>query len=273
MFRKITFRLTLAIAMVLGLIIGLSGFLNYSKFMKIFSSLFQSRIEYLISDLKHTVEFSLTLGLPLSDLKNIQDLIDQTKKDDDQIRTITVFDAGGKVIFCTNSDLIGSDVAEPWKTAATGKDAFWTILEEREMVMGTKVLNAIDQVAGFIALGYSREYYDSILDDVNRDVIKVGIIIFGVCLLASVILSVILLKPMTRRFTRIDRSLRSLLDPGIQSVPEDEMTSPMERQFLIVRKDIKDTLGEMERLTTSIEQVTRRTAADPRDGEGDERHG
>ena len=51
------------------MVVSVMAFLNYTKFQSIFTAFYTSRIDYTIRDMKDTIEFSLRLGLPISDLK------------------------------------------------------------------------------------------------------------------------------------------------------------------------------------------------------------
>jgi len=141
--------------------------------------------------------------------------------------------------------------------------------------MGANLRNAVDQTVGFIAVGYSRAYYDSILQGVRNDLIKMGGIVFAACLLGSGLLGVITLRPMTRRFLKIEQSLRGVLDPGIQPVPDSEMTSPMEREFLGIRNRFKNLFGEMDSLAetmTAVADTPPHASDSPKKGEETRTH-
>lgn len=86
--------------------------------------------------MKDTIEFSLRLGLPISDLKNTQDLVDQVQKGDDEILSAQVFDPAGTVIFSAQKQ-------SKTDKAAVSTD-IWFLNEDEAMVVGIQLLNAID---------------------------------------------------------------------------------------------------------------------------------
>jgi uncharacterized protein GlcG (DUF336 family) len=179
MLKRITFRLTAAISSILLLVVCVMVFLNYTKFQKVFTVFYQSRIDYVIKDMKQAVEFSLNMGLPLSDLKNIQDLIDRVGTEDKQIIAIQVVDPSGNVLFTTQKDAAGDQtVPEAWLTKTRSTSEIWTIHDADAMVIGGPLLNAIDQVSGSLVLTYSRFYYDGLLKEMLWDMAKMGVLIF-----------------------------------------------------------------------------------------------
>ena len=110
MSRTTVVQVTLAIALIVLVGLGLTTFLNYFKFERSFSLLIGSRFDAVLRDMKNTIETSLALGLPINALRNTQSLIERETQQDPLILSIEVFEANGNVVFATDRDLIGDQI-------------------------------------------------------------------------------------------------------------------------------------------------------------------
>jgi len=252
MVKKVSFRLTLASAGALLMVVSVMVFLNYTKFQSIFTSFYTSRIDYTIRDMKDTIEFSLRLGLPISDLKNTQDLVDAAQKGDEEILSAQIFSPGGTVIFSTQKDLQTRNAAAEWQKKAAASDDIWFLYEQEAMVVGIPLLNAIDQVAGTLVLNYSRLRYDGILKSMLWDMMKIGTAIFILGTLVTMILSMMMFNRTMKGFIRVSRLLEQI-ESGHRITPgQIEPLAPLEQRFVNICLPIHAALDRINQVMESI---------------------
>jgi len=252
MVKKVSFRLTIASAGALFMVVSVMVFLNYTKFQSIFTAFYTSRIDYTIRDMKDTIEFSLRLGLPISDLKNTQDLVDKVKKGDDEILDAQIFDPGGTIIFSTQKELRARQAAAEWQKKAAASTDIWFIYQQEAMVVGIPLLNAIDQVAGTLVLNYSRSRYDDILKSMLLDMIKIGSAIFIVGTLVTMALAMMIFNRTMKGFVRVSRMLEQI-ESGRRITPgQIEVLSPLEQRFVSICLPIQTALDRIDQVMASI---------------------
>lgn len=252
MLKRVSFRLTLASSAALLLVVGVMVFLNYTKFQKIFTSFYTSRIDYTIRDVKATIEFSLRLGLPISDLKNTQDLMERVTEGDDQILSVRMFDPGGKVIFSTDKETEAQQVPSGWQHEAEGADDIWYLYERDAMIVGIPLINAIDQKAGSLVLIYSRSLYDGILKSMLWDMIKIGIVIFTVGTGITMLLALIMFNRTMKGFVRVSRMLEQIESGHRISTGEIETLAPLEKRFVSICIPIQAALDQVNQVMDQI---------------------
>ena len=262
MVKKVSFRLTIASAAALLMVVSVMVFLNYTKFQSIFTAFYTSRIDYTIRDMKDTIEFSLRLGLPISDLKNTQDLVDKVKKGDDEILTAQIFDPGGTVIFSSQKELKTRQAPTEWREKAAASKDIWFLYEDEAMIVGIPLLNAIDQVAGTLVLNYSRSRYDDILKSMLWDMIKIGTAIFILGTLVTMVLSMMIFNQTMKGFVRVSRMLEEIESGQRITSEQIETLSPLEQRFLNICLPIQTALDRINQVMESI-RPSKKGTVDP----------
>lgn len=255
MLKRITFRLTAAISSILLLVVCVMVFLNYTKFQKVFSVFYQSRIDYVIKDMKQAVEFSLGMGLPLSNLKNIQDLIDRVRKEDKQIIAIQVIDPSGDVLFTTQKGAAGDKtVPEAWMTKTKSTSDIWTIHDAEAMVIGVALLNAIDQVSGSMVLKYSRSYYDGLLKEMLWDMAKIGVLILVGGTILALVLAFLMFDRTMQGFVRVSRMLNRIESGHRITSREIGSLPPLEQRFVSICFPVQAALDQINSVMCALDR-------------------
>jgi len=186
MYLKISAAITALIAFVLGLAV----LLNYAKFERAFGGLTESRLGFLVQDLRGTLEFGLDLGLDPTALANTATILAREAAKDSSILWIVVFDHEGQVLYRHQND--------PTESAVTALPAVWVSAILRHplasvwrsgdpgtLVVGAPLTNNFGRAVGGIALRYDRAFYDRELARVLSDLTRTaGLILSGASLLA-----------------------------------------------------------------------------------------
>jgi sensor histidine kinase regulating citrate/malate metabolism len=113
-FRSLKWNLFAAIITIMACCLGLISFLNYCNFEKDLYSFVRSRFLVVSRDLKNTVEYGLNLGLGLSELKNIQQLVVETRERDTDIADLMVLDQQGTILFHSDPTRVGRQAEAGW---------------------------------------------------------------------------------------------------------------------------------------------------------------
>lgn len=174
-------KITAPIVLISALAIALTAFLNLGKFQKTFTELEQSRLRFVVNDLRANLETGLALGLPLKGLANAQAVIDFEAKKDPAILSITVYDETGAVVFHTGQPLKETNVPKTWGWD-TQEKRHWQLNEPGALVIGTALSSIIGAQSGGLALRYSRHAYDGVVQSVSGSLVMASFL--AVCITA-----------------------------------------------------------------------------------------
>jgi len=231
MFKSLASRLVVAIVTILFVTVGLMAFLSHSKFHKTFSSLFQSRIESLLKDMRNTIQTSLALGLPLQDLINTEEILAREKSQDDQILSLAVVDPMGKILFSSEEGQVQKAISEDWMRAWDQKRDIWTYHEAEALVIGIGMVDSIDQIAGCLVLRYSRAYLDKAVNGVRNRLYQAGFFIFLGCSVLAFLAGGLTMRP-TRNFKTMNESLAHLVSAGTPTMTGNDAETDFENEFV-----------------------------------------
>jgi hypothetical protein len=173
----------LALLVMLG--IGISVWL--SSVAQRNATLRESRFEFSLHAVRGTLESGLRLGLSLSDLAGVQELIEQTRLQEQVILSVDIFDAEGRILFTTATDGVGANLPEAWRApclAAVHEN--WSADDEEGRVLCGALTNNFDQVSGGVVLRYRQKEQSDTFGDLARNWPAVLALLLGLSVLASV---------------------------------------------------------------------------------------
>lgn len=156
-------RITLALALVLGVGLVVTTVLSVYRFESTLSSFLASRYEFQLNDIRQSVETQMDLGLQLTDLTNVlNEEMETHMQADEQVLSIEIFDENGTVLFSTDPSFIGDLVPEEWVLAArtVREREVWTDLQRDARVVGVSLQSNLGSQVGALGLRYSREAFD-----------------------------------------------------------------------------------------------------------------
>ncbi|OYQ19679.1 hypothetical protein [Elstera cyanobacteriorum] len=172
-----TFRLRIffAILFFVAIIFLLLLQLNRSLVGKTYDSIAETRFLFVSQSLKTALELNIGLGFPLAELRVSQDLIEREKADDDQILAIEVLDDTGRSLFSTDRGTVGEDAPADWLQALqVSSGQRWTVTERDAIVIGVPIVNDFERTVGYVALQYSKAYFDQKLTDFTESLLGWG---------------------------------------------------------------------------------------------------
>lgn len=188
---KLGFAYRIALVLALTAVAGttLTSVLSLHKFERILADLLTSRFEFVVNDFRHRIETQMDLGLPLANLVNTSDELDELLSQDGQILSVEVFDETGNVLFSTDPSFVGDLVSEDWMFAwqvSRGKKT-WSMLETDAGVVGVGLQNNLNQDVGSIALRYSRQFLDESVNQQFERLLIMGIVVAVAMMLFSLL--------------------------------------------------------------------------------------
>lgn len=114
----------------------------------------EANVDFLLSQLRDTIEANVGLGLPLSDVRVVQDLIERAKATDDQVLAVEVFSPDGVSLFNTDRGSIGEPISPLWQNAIRYRveNERWRIEELGNIVVGAVIRNDFAEPVGYLAV-------------------------------------------------------------------------------------------------------------------------
>ncbi|WP_394779726.1 hypothetical protein [Undibacterium sp.] len=255
-FSQLSVKITVPIALISALAIGLTAFLNLGKFERALTELESSRLQFVLGDLKSNIETGLDLGLALNSLDNAQAVIDAARKQDASVLSINIYDDAGAGVFQTGQSSGETGIPSSWKRVMQSQPGGrgWYLAEGDMLVVGIPLASNIKQDAGHIVMRYSRAAHDATVASLTRSLalaslaaiaVTAGLVLMGINLLVA---------KTNRRLAHIAQTLeRSLMDPAPATrtdTDEDLLLSQViqssgaaMQDLSLVRKTLTDSLA------------------------------
>ncbi len=197
--------------MIVGIVISaaiLTVALNYLKFRSLLENHSAGIYQFVVSDVRSTVEAGIDLGLPLNVLTNIQTVIDRRNAQDKAILRIAVFNESGRIIFDTDRSRIGEVISPAWRPAHAVSEG-WRFSRGDEWIAGAPIVNNFEKEVGGIVLRYDPEVVGRKTTSILLAMTSEAVVVNGIGSLLA-ILGVWLLMRYIRR--AVAASVRAIAD-------------------------------------------------------------
>lgn len=233
---KLTPKTSLTLVVILGFAISVTAFLNYYKYQATLRELVQSRFVVVGLDLKNAVEGSVSLGIPLSQTENIQELLNRVKLSDKQILTAEVFGItgdNGVRLFGTDKSEIGRAVPTAWMRGAERSDSdTFQFDEDAAFGVGFPIINSFNKPVGGIVLRYSRAYQQTKIEAMFKTLGRAALIVFGIASVLAFIGVYVFFRPISTTFSRMTQSLNSLVSNQKPTLTAENAVTPEEKHYV-----------------------------------------
>lgn len=158
-------RVALALAVSTALAVTLAAALIFGALDRLRAAAEEANTDFVLTQLRQSVEASVSLGLPLPDIRVTQDLIERARATNPEIVAIEVFSADGVSLFNTDRGALGEAISDSWQEAIARVDARWRVEELGALVVGEPILNDFGEAVGGVAVTTSlRERTDHAYD-------------------------------------------------------------------------------------------------------------
>lgn len=188
---RLSLTITAPIVLIGTLAIGLTVFLNVGKLDRTLGELEQSRLHFILDNLRENLLTGLDLGLPVRGLDNAQAAIEREARQDPAIVAIRVLDDAGTPVFATGG---GSGSASDTDSGA----------------MRSTLVNNLGVTAGAIELRYARRGHEQFIAAFTRQLRLAAAVIAG----AAALLAVAGIRLWVNRIGRTIGSIEHTLDQG-----------------------------------------------------------
>jgi hypothetical protein len=200
----VSYRLSLAISLVLLLSMTVTAGLNFLKFNQVMDGLEDSRYGFVTRDITSAFEQTLNLGLPLDQIDNADAILERQAGLDPAITRIEVFAADGAVLYTTvggardltRSQLEGRDDSGPAPT---------------EKFTSRPIVNDFGQVVGGVVV-YRSTLQAAARDEALRETLMLAVTaatLAGICIV--LLGATRLLRDVRRRLLDAAEALRAAM--------------------------------------------------------------
>jgi hypothetical protein len=253
---KLTFKTGVTLVAILVFAVLVTGLLNYYKYQSTLSELIHSRLVVVGLDLKQSIEGSVGLGIPLNQTQNIQEIIDRTRNEDDQVLSVEVFEMtadGGTKLFHTDRDGVGKSVPQSWLTASGDvEEPVWSVDTKDATVTGFSLVNNFNKVIGAVVLRYSKSYQQAKTADMFKKLARTGAVVLGAAGILAFFGVFLMFRKISSSFTRMTESLNALIAGKTPTLTDETATTEEELHFVRFQKktgDLLDLMSDAERIT------------------------
>ena len=171
----------------------------------------ETNIDFLLSQLRSTIEANVDLGLPLSDMRVVQDLIERAEAGDPQVLALEVFSPSGVSLFNTDRGSVGEPVSPAWMEAIRYRleNDRWRVEELGTIVVGQVIRNDFGEPVGYLAVSLSDEPYQQNAMATLGGLAREMAVALPLSLVVVLIVAAALLKLLTRDIGALTERLLS----------------------------------------------------------------
>lgn len=208
----------------------------------------EANVDFMLTQLRDSIEANAGLGLPLADMRIAQDLIERAKANDDEVLAVELFSPDGVSLFNTDRGSIGEKVPSLWQDAIRYRieNERWRIEELGNIVVGEVIRNDFDEPIGYVAVTISGEARREHAQSVMLGLLETASILIPVVLTIVLLAAIFLLSRLQRDFKALSRALAP--ERGVQADGQDALSS----RAGSLRKSVERTVADLEQAATEV---------------------
>ena len=232
------------VTLIVGLTLALIGMLNFFRFEQTLRATTEARLGFVAKDLKANIQTGLDLGLDLSSMSNVQNIIEREAATDPGILGIDVFDDQAEVLFSTQESALEQQIPAAWRAAiGSDDDTVWQASGREQMVVGTRLTSNFGSDVGGVALRYSRASFEEQLQRMLDLLIRLGIYTLLITALLSLVVSWLVLGATARRLARVRSAVEdALAHPDRPSFRPTR--DPIEQEYALADQGLRERLRQ-----------------------------
>ncbi|GGB82491.1 hypothetical protein GCM10011352_05400 [Marinobacterium zhoushanense] len=179
-FLEVHLKLVMTIWIIVASVLGLLYLMNYMKFSSLMSTVISSQLEVMSTSLERSIIRAEQLGLPLSEMDNLPELMQRAKGRDDQVSALYVIDPLGNVLFATDSKSLNAEYApQILRKALNGDEPSWSLEKSDTLYSGLQLFDGTQQLMGSIIIAYDKSGYGNVVAQVKLHLLEMTLMIFG----------------------------------------------------------------------------------------------
>jgi hypothetical protein len=215
------------------------------------------------NEIQDNVEKGLALGLSLQENNTLQGLIERELRSDDLLKSITLFDAAGTVLYSTESMQQGKKIDTGWlPVASKSATGIWQIKDRDSLVAGLQIKNNFVVTLGHVALSYTRRPLEHCMGIIGNILWQTAMVVLMVTFSGAFALLVLAFRRYSKKLLTAEKELGLLLkeldgEPHTQSRNED-VTEPcvfleQVKSFVLA---VRSTADELDRASNAVKPKT-----------------
>lgn len=246
-------RIILAILGVTGVGLALCAALVFGSLDRLNLRTTEANVDFLLTQLGGTIEASAGLGLPLADVRIVQDLIERAKATDSQVLAVEVFAPDGVSLFNTDRGSLGETISPVWQDAVRYRieGERWRVEEHGNIVVGQVIRNDFGEPLGYLAVTVSGEGRDRHGWIVLAGLARQAAIAVPLALLAVLLAAL----AMRRRASRDSRQLAERLSADSPPPGDAGLPAGLLADADAVRDSVERAVHDFERATADVLKV------------------
>jgi len=202
-------RMIMVLALVCVFAVGMATLLNYFKYRTTAESLVNARLVVIGKSIENSVQASLSLGIPFSNIRSLTSLLERERDADELVFGIEIFNAEGQIIYSTDQLRVGRKVQTTWlNSALQATETNWVAQAGSDSALGIALKNSFGVIEGYLALRYTREPIDAAAYKVGQKLLisALGVLLVAMALGAAALsLSV---RRVEREMETVEATLR-----------------------------------------------------------------
>ncbi len=240
-----SFKIILSLTGVAGTTVLLCAALVFGALDRLALRSTEANVDFLLAQLRNSIEANVGLGLPLADIRLVQSLVEQAKAADDRVLAVEVFSPSGISLFNTDRGAIGEDIPPAWHLAIRKQadDDRWRVEDLGDIVVGEAMHNDFGEAVGHLAITMSDETRQGHAEGL------LATLLARLALVVPATLAVVVLVA-TLLFTRTTRDIRTLA-AGLQGA-SPPVTDPLAALAARVRMTVDRAAGEFDRAAIDV---------------------
>ncbi|MCB1778277.1 MAG: hypothetical protein KDI50_12655 [Candidatus Competibacteraceae bacterium] len=243
--------------------------MNYAKFEYTFNSLTESRLAFLVQDLRDTLELGLDLGLDPAVMANTAAILSREAAQDPHILSISVFNEQGDILHQYQSELLGHHPVAPLAPAwlqtvlqATSKTPQHAS-DLETLVVGLPLMNNFGRPVGSLVLRYDRAFYDQELQQTLFRLIRAALLILAIASLIALLGVWRLFRDTRRELRQVSATLEDFLENRhnpAQQRNSDSALAALEIAAELKSKEFQQRLTQATRILRLEQRLTGQAA-------------
>lgn len=235
----------------------MTGLFGYYKFEDVMSSLVSSRYSFVVFTIKQKIEDRLALGLPLRQLRQVQELMELEKARDDQILGIQIYDPEGEVLFDTERGAIGSRVPALWLEPLAGQATQpFGLRDDDNALVGLPLVNTLGKAEGAVVLRYPGSLLEHELGSLLRRLAIEVAAVLAVFSAIAVAAASWLLGGVRKRLGAMETALAKTLAEGGEAVPAED-AEELETRFAEFCGKAREAVEQIGEASEEVERLDR----------------
>ncbi|AWK87210.1 hypothetical protein [Azospirillum thermophilum] len=183
--RALALRTGAVIAATVALAVLLSMVLAALKFERTLHDVTSSRLSVVADEVRRRVEYGLTLGLDLSELVDVQGLVERAAEPE-EIENAEVVGEDGTVLFAANLSSVGRPSTVAWEPdSAPVPGGIRQRIDGDAIILGAGVRNSFGQLVGEVIIRSSLSGLNERINAVARHLLTSLLVLLGVAALAT----------------------------------------------------------------------------------------